>query len=267
MNLQTVNASASPEVQMNENFETLDFAAVYGKRQPVTSGLTWGYYGGRWGGSSVAQGTFTLADNADTYIVAHRATGATSASTSSANWDKPDAYARVYKLTTLSGVVTVVEDHRAGQYGVHGARAPSVNTTPVGNVGAGEDDLMSYVLPADSLNVAKRGVRITAWGTTANNASAKTLKLYFGSAVILTNSLTISIAGVWRLVAEVISTGTDAQEAVAQLVTTGTAGAAVNDVENSQPTQDDGANITIKCTGDATSNNDVVQRGLLVETF
>jgi hypothetical protein len=33
---------------------------VYGKRQPVTTGLTWGYYGGRWGGFSVADGTLTL---------------------------------------------------------------------------------------------------------------------------------------------------------------------------------------------------------------
>lgn len=267
MNFQEIAASASPEVQMNENFETIDFASVYGKRQPVTTGLVWGYYGGRWGGSSVAESTFTLTDNATTYVVAHRATGATSAATSTTNWDKTDAYARVYKLTTLSGVVTAVEDHRAGQYGVHGARAPHVNTTPVGNVGAGEDDLMTYSVPADSLNVAKRGLRITVWGTTANNANAKTLKLYFGSAVILTNSLTASIAGVWRMVAEVISKGTDSQEAIAQLVTTGTAGVALNDVEVSTPTQDDGAAITIKCTGDATTTDDIIQRGLLIESF
>jgi hypothetical protein len=176
----------------------------------------------------------------------------------------------VYKITTVSGVVTAVEDHRAGQYGVHGPRAPHVNVTPVGNVGGGEDDLMSYVLPADSLNVAKRGLRITAWGSFANTLDTKTLRLYFGSVVILETNFDILTAGVWRVSAEVISKGVDSQEAVAQLLTTlgsGSPPIALNDLELSSPTQDDGSAITIKCTGAATTTDDIIQRGLLVESF
>ena len=122
---QTINASASPEVQMNENFESVDFAFVYGKRQPVTTGLTWGYYGGRWGGFSVTEGTLALTNAATNHVVVQRSDGAISTTVASTNWDDTANYARVYKLTTAGSVVTVVEDHRAGPSGVHGLPAVS----------------------------------------------------------------------------------------------------------------------------------------------
>jgi hypothetical protein len=117
---QSVDASASPETQMNENMETIEYSTVYGKRQPVTTGLTWGYYGGRWGSFSVSAGTLSLTNAADNYIVVLRSNGVISVSTSSTNWNNTSSYARVYKLTTAGSVVTVTEDHRAGPYGVHG---------------------------------------------------------------------------------------------------------------------------------------------------
>jgi len=125
---QTINASASPEVQMNENFESVDFAFVYGKRQPVTTGLTWGYYGGRWGGFSVTEGTLALTNAATNHVVVQRSDGAISTTVASTNWDDTANYARVYKLTTAGSVVTVVEDHRAGPSGVHGLPAVSGGT-------------------------------------------------------------------------------------------------------------------------------------------
>lgn len=118
MNLQTIDAAASPEVQVNENFETLDFASVYGKRQPVTTGLIWGYTGGRWSGFAVTAGTLTLTNTATNYITVLRADGTISVSTSATNWNDTVNYARVYKLTVAGGVVTATEDHRAGRYGV-----------------------------------------------------------------------------------------------------------------------------------------------------
>ena len=118
MNLQPINAAASPEVQMNENFEVLDWATVYAKNPVTTSGLAWGYYGGRWGGNLVAAGVLTLAYTSTNYVVVRTATGAISVSTTATNWDDTANYARVYELTTDSGVVTVVEDHRAGPYGI-----------------------------------------------------------------------------------------------------------------------------------------------------
>lgn len=120
MNLQPINASASPEVSMNENFETLEHQAVYGLRQPVTTGLTWGYCGGRWGGFAITAGMLTLTDDSANYIVVAIATGVASVSTATTNWNDDTNYVRVYKVTTASGAVTAVEDHRAGPQGVHG---------------------------------------------------------------------------------------------------------------------------------------------------
>lgn len=113
------SGQASAEVPINENFAGMLHQETYAKNPVTSSGLTWGYWGGRWGGFSVAAGTLTLT-NATHYIVVARATGAISNSTSSANWDNLLEYARVYKVVASGGVVTSTEDHRAGTGGVHG---------------------------------------------------------------------------------------------------------------------------------------------------
>ena len=123
--LQQLNsAQASPEVPINENFETLSGLSVYGKRQPVTTGLTWGYYGGTWGGNTLADGTLTLTASSSNYVVVKRADGTISTSTATTNWTDVANYARVFKLTTSGSVVTAVEDNRAGLYGIHGMQLP-----------------------------------------------------------------------------------------------------------------------------------------------
>jgi hypothetical protein len=118
---QLTAAQANKEAAVNRNFETLSALGVYGKKQSTSTGLTWGYYGGRWGGFSVADGTFTLTNASDNYIVAKRSDGVTSASTATTNWNNTTDYARCYKVTTAGSVVTAIEDHRTGLYGVHGS--------------------------------------------------------------------------------------------------------------------------------------------------
>lgn len=131
--MQTLSSSqASPEIPINENFEVLDHAAVYGKAHNTTTGLTWGYWGGRWGGFVVAAGTLTLTNAADNYIVVAKATGVITVSTSTTNWSNTTDYSRAYKLTTAGGVVTTVEDHRAGPGGVHGGTAAPGSGSTIG---------------------------------------------------------------------------------------------------------------------------------------
>lgn len=105
---------ASAEVIVNEAFETLEHVAVYGKRHATTTGLTWGYYGGRWAGFAITAGTVALTGSATNYVVAARVDGAVSVATSATNWDDLTNYARIYKLTTSTTAVTATEDHRAG---------------------------------------------------------------------------------------------------------------------------------------------------------
>lgn len=118
MSLQQLSASqASPEVIINENFEALDHVGVFGKAHATSTGLTWGYNGGRWGGTAITAGTVTLTNATTNYVVMLRSSGAVSVSTATTNWNNTALYARLYKLTTAGSVVTATEDHRAGPYG------------------------------------------------------------------------------------------------------------------------------------------------------
>lgn len=111
---------SNAHIIVNENFDAISWAFVYAKRADTTAGLTWGYYGGRWGGFAVTAGTLTLTNAATNHVVVAVASGAISVSTSATNWDDTTNYRRVYKLTTAGSVVTAAEDHRAGPNGIHG---------------------------------------------------------------------------------------------------------------------------------------------------
>jgi len=143
-----------------------------------------------------------------------------------------------------------------------GSGALTVTSTNVGNVGAGTDTLQTYDLPASVLSVNGRTLRITAWGTTANNANAKTLTMAFGGQTIMTQALTTSIAGTWRITAYVVRTGDSTQDIFAELLQLTTI---VHKQTVTAGTQTDTAAITIKCTGAATTDDDIVQDGLIVE--
>lgn len=118
MSLQQLSASqASPEVIINENFEALDHVGVFGKAHATSTGLTWGYNGGRWGGIPITAGTVTLTNATTNYVVMLRSSGAVSVSTATTNWNNTALYARLYQLTTAGSVVTATADHRAGPYG------------------------------------------------------------------------------------------------------------------------------------------------------
>jgi hypothetical protein len=162
-------------------------------------------------------------------------------------------------FTQINNLVTDVEVARG---------VLSVNTTAVGNVGAGVDDLMSYDLAASKFAANGAGVRIRGWGTAANNATAKNLLLKFGSASLLgTLALTASQVGKWYVDATVFRTGVDGQDFVALVIeSVGTTLAAGKQAELvGTATEDDGAAITIKFQGEGGADNDVVQEGMIVE--
>lgn len=142
----------------------------------------------------------------------------------------------------------------------------SVNTTAVGNVGAGTDDLMSYALPANSLSANGKGVRVTMWGTAANNANAKTLDFYFGGLRAASILLTVSTVRAWQVVATVMRSGASAQEySIATIDGNASTGIGVANAFVGSTTQTDTAGITIKGVGTATADNDIVQKGMIVE--
>lgn len=134
--MQNITASqASPEVPINENFASIGYAEVYARNPITTTGLTWGYWGGRWGGTPVTAGTIALTASATNYLVVSRSLGTLSTSTTTTNWADTTNYLRVYAVTTGVSTITSFEDHRAGTNGIHG-QGPSV-----GGGGGGRETL------------------------------------------------------------------------------------------------------------------------------
>lgn len=70
------------------------------------------------------------------------------------------------------------------------ARGGYVSTTPVGTVGAGEDTLATWSMPANT-GVVNGGIHVSALAFFAANGNTKTLRFYVGgSAAINMNALT-----------------------------------------------------------------------------
>jgi hypothetical protein len=144
----------------------------------------------------------------------------------------------------------------------------TLNTTAVGNVGGGTDDLMTYTLPANALSANGKAVEIHAWGTTASNTNPKTVTLNFGGTAIVTNALTVSVAGVWSIRATVVRTGAGAQTAIAVLNANNTVPV---DPEYTTPAETETGAIVIKCTGTVTdggggiNDDDISQKGLVIK--
>jgi hypothetical protein len=144
----------------------------------------------------------------------------------------------------------------------------SVNTTAVGNVGSGTDTLQTYTLTAAGLTAATRGLQITASGTFANNANAKTLTCSYGAQTVLTHAATVSVAGQWNLDFFITMTGTDTQDWHTEYRgNDGAANAFSYDPERGTGTVDDGASIVISCQGAATADNDIVSEYFKVVAY
>ena len=113
-NLDAVAAvSYSKEVQLNALMDAASPALTYGRRASTTSGLTWGYYGGKvtLAGviTAVANGTVTLTASTTNYVEAHPDTAAVSKNTTGFT----AGYLPLYSIVTGASSVTSYTDQRA----------------------------------------------------------------------------------------------------------------------------------------------------------
>jgi hypothetical protein len=135
--------------------------------------------------------------------------------------------------------------------------------TATGNAGAGETDLAAYSVPANTLSVDGMSVWFEASGSCAANLNAKTLRVRFGTAgvnLILSATVTGSGAGAkWVLQGRVVRSGASAEKGYASV--SGTFITAAADVVTTL-NQANNTATTLKITGQATANNDIV-----LETF
>jgi len=192
---QWVNSQANPEVPVNENFAVLSALAVYGRDPTTTTGLTWGYIGGRWGGFAITAATLTLTAGSTNYITVARSTGVISTATTDTNWNDTDNHARAYLVTTGVSTVMSFEDHRTGTGGVIGAPVPSGGGTPVAIPVACSDEITALTTGAAKVTFrmpfAMTLTAVRASVTTAPTGSLLTVDINEGGASILSTPLTI----------------------------------------------------------------------------
>lgn len=108
------SSMASAEVIANALFHAMSQGALFGRRDSTTSGLTWGWYGGRVYIDGVATdidadhvGTVTLTASSTNYVEVNRA-GTVSVNTTAFSADK----APLYVVTTGASSVAEYIDHR-----------------------------------------------------------------------------------------------------------------------------------------------------------
>jgi hypothetical protein len=135
----------------------------------------------------------------------------------------------------------------------------------VGNVGAGEDNLHSYSLPAATLTNDGQVLRYTAWGTYAADADSKHVRCYFGATAVANGAAATTNGGGWRVVFEVIRTAAATQRASGWYVHTDAAGAEVHALTNTAPAETLSGAITVKCTGESVTDNDIIQSASISE--
>lgn len=139
------------------------------------------------------------------------------------------------------------------------------NVTAVGNIGVGEDNLITYSLLANSLSSTADYIEIRAYGTFASNANNKRVKLYFGTATLIDTGVVAANSGSW-IIDSTISRITSASElAISKIISDNTL---VTDGSSFvAATQNLAGNITIKCTGEGVATDDIIQKGLIIKWF
>jgi len=143
-----------------------------------------------------------------------------------------------------------------------GVVSVQTSSTGIGNVGAGEDVLMAYTLPANSLDSNGRAIRVRAFGNTAANANSKIIRIKYGVLGFQLYNSTQSGADTWycdltiirnaHLVHLMTHTTTDTLAVVSK------SGLIANSYDETTPGD-------IAVTGEAVTNNDVLCFGLLIE--
>ena len=144
-----------------------------------------------------------------------------------------------------------------------------IDTTSVGNVGAGEDDLITFTLPAAQLSDNGDYIKISARWTFAANANLKQVKLKFWATTLYDSTAWNPNDASWSLEGIVVRTGAATQKAVTTMTydTNWLNAFSNNGLDLTSPTETLSWTVVIKCTGEGVANDDIVQEWLIVTYF
>lgn len=135
----------------------------------------------------------------------------------------------------------------------------------VGNVGAGEDDLVVFTVPAGVLASAGDSLAFDVTGTFAANTNTKQVKVKFGATTLIDSTSQIFNGVTWRAHGRISRVTATTQRATCELTVGGTLLSAINSTIAlyTTPAETLANAITFKCTGTDTggvpADNAVVQ--------
>lgn len=158
----------------------------------------------------------------------------------------------------VSKLINSIETELGGQY--------SNNVTTIGNVGAGEDDLHSFTLPANFFAAVGDSLDIVTGGDFAANANNKRIRAYLDGQVYFDGGAVATNGGGWALKVTIVRIDSDS----VRTVWIHTTNSSVN-LGYGRHFQLDGltfsSSMVLKFTGEATANNDVTQTITLLKKF
>lgn len=138
----------------------------------------------------------------------------------------------------------------------------NVDTTPIGNITTGEDDLQTFTLQSNILKYNNEILEIKAYGTFEANANNKTIKMYFGSTKIFDSGAIAINGGSFSINATIIRKTSNTQDIIVECIGTNSG---LIKTYYTTATEDLTTNIDIKLTGEATSTDDIIQKGMIIK--
>lgn len=127
-----------------------------------------------------------------------------------------------------------------------------------------DDVLFTYNLPANSLDIVGRGVRMKAWGVYGANGNDKVIQILIGGTLAISSTVVTFNAGWWTIEAEFYKDGASTQNGTGTVITKNT----VIGPETLLLGATDTAPIALTVTGASPTTgaaNDVVANGMVVE--
>src|SRR3990167_2219846 len=115
---------------------------------------------------------------------------------------------------------------------------------------------MTYSLAGGVLGTNGDYVEVIAWGTCGATANNKQIKLYFGATAIMTSTNSPANTVDWNIHAIIARSAATTQDTTANFMATSTF---TNQNIRTTPAETLSGAVTIKCTGTATADNDIVQ--------
>lgn len=149
-----------------------------------------------------------------------------------------------------------------------------VNTTTTGNIGAGEDNLISYTVSANTLANDGEYLEFDCWGSFAATATLKQLRLYVDTAQFDTTSLLLN-GKPWRAHGKIVRTDNTHCSVACEFTVGGTLLSSVNGtvvtVSVANPNPLDANSFVFKVTGQdngiTPADNAVVQNAMILKWY